>query len=1397
MNKKEQRWLSQTVKKSTPIVLSLGLILPSTHFGLTNVAAKTKSSTEINAEKILASLTDEQRTALQKSEAKELYGLQGFDEKELKDNKEISVIVQFKSKPGQAAVVDAALDGKSLTRDVAQSKVDQEHSTFLNDLKQIFPAKAGMLRSLPSTGKGLNMVETPYQIKRSFKASYNGVSMTLPANQVESLMQSDVVQAIYKDTSFTIEPPSVADSKGKTSKSDNSESTVTGDPVSFLGVDKLHEEGITGKGVKVAVIDTGIDYNHPDLKDAYKGGYDFVNNDSDPMETTYEDWKKSGSPEFAANGSAYYTEHGTHVSGTIASQEKSNSDVSVTGIAPDADLYVYRVLGPYGSGTSSNIIAAIDQAVISGMDVMNLSLGADLNDPYFPTSTAINYAVLSGVTAVIAAGNFGPGFYTLGSPGAAALALTVGASDISMPITTMKGNVASGSSIELQTMARSFSDDLTTFKGKSFEMVDVGLGGDDDYTNKDVTGKIALVERGTYALADKIKFAKKHGAKAVLLSNNVEGHIGAYLGEASDFIPTFSVTQQDGQALMTQVAGGNNKFTFTDVTVTETEGDKLADFSSRGPSLANFDVKPEVVAPGVSVLSTVPAYITNTSSPTDYSSAYARMSGTSMATPHVAGIAALMLQANPNLQPEDIKTLLMNTADPLNGDYLPYEQGAGRVDPNEAIHPKMEVQVKDDTLIPFGEEMVKVDEKTGGISFGELYTGEDLSINKKMTLQNFEKENKKFTATVHFQMIKGTSDPTTSGIKLAVDPVIQVKKNESKNVNVSLTFPKTAKEGVYTGYINLTNQKDKNEQYRIPFSIRAVEEGFYGYALNKASTTLEYRISQTEPMGMASGAVSPALTFNMKTPMKKMDIVWQDGKTGQDLGYATSLDLSYLHTNTQIISFLSILGSYYPFTGDPDHPISAIAQNAKPGYYKLKLISTSMTGKTFTGYLDHYVDIEQPVVTTSLDQESPFHEYKPGQETYPFSMQITDPQVKEMQNAGMDVDLSDTSFQYTFINSAESNIINMDKDGKFSEDIVMHPEYPVQSFTVKGRDVAVNSPVKKQYYFIKEGTPNAYITSPINEVRMGDTVKATLKLDNISSLSSANWTFANLDKNFEIVDAKPNAELSQYGDAKVTLTNSSTPTVQLDLPSTTQIQDKVAAVDVTLKVKDAVFGTSINLDPTVTINNSEGTTNLIKAGYTWGLLSSFSELEGPLNAEGFLNPGTTNKYKNVDWPNSGASIKLTQSNGNVFDITPNLVKDVNRFSISKLPLTGDSWTWEFTLPGHFMVKIPMMSGFEYNGTLYGQQKKLASTYFIKEAVAGDVNQDNVIDVLDALYIQTYWGTNKREADINFDGKVDANDLKFVEKNYLKQNQYVENAPLPQKQYKSATLESIKIALGVQ
>jgi subtilisin family serine protease len=114
------------------------------------------------------------------------------------------------------------------------------------------------------------------------------------------------------------------------------------------------KKDLTGKGLKIGVIDTGIDYNHPDLKEAYKGGYDFVDNDEDLMETTYNDWKNGKyKPEFSM-GHSYYTEHGTHVSGIIAGQGTNDSDYATKGVAPDADIYGYRVLGPYGSGTTEN-----------------------------------------------------------------------------------------------------------------------------------------------------------------------------------------------------------------------------------------------------------------------------------------------------------------------------------------------------------------------------------------------------------------------------------------------------------------------------------------------------------------------------------------------------------------------------------------------------------------------------------------------------------------------------------------------------------------------------------------------------------------------------------------------------------------------------------------------------------------------------------------------------------------------------------------------------------------------------------------------------------------------------------------------------------------------------------
>ncbi|QKE76123.1 hypothetical protein HPK19_25320 (plasmid) [Arthrobacter citreus] len=209
------------------MTLSLGLLVPSFQSGLKPVTAATNTP----AEQIIASLTKEQRQALTKLQvADERSGLQGFDNEELKNDKEVSVIVEFKSKPGKAAVLDAAWKCKVLTEAQANKKIDEEQSAFQSEVKNL----------LPSSQKSK---KTHHSIQRVYKKAFNGVSMKLPANEVQKLLQSDAVKAVYKNVSLSVEPSPNTDSALDQNSSNMMES------VPFLGIDKLHKEGFTGKGV--------------------------------------------------------------------------------------------------------------------------------------------------------------------------------------------------------------------------------------------------------------------------------------------------------------------------------------------------------------------------------------------------------------------------------------------------------------------------------------------------------------------------------------------------------------------------------------------------------------------------------------------------------------------------------------------------------------------------------------------------------------------------------------------------------------------------------------------------------------------------------------------------------------------------------------------------------------------------------------------------------------------------------------------------------------------------------------------------------------------------------------------------------------------------------------------
>ncbi|TDL71128.1 hypothetical protein E2R56_19090 [Rhodococcus qingshengii] len=1343
-------------KKTAMMAFSASLLLSPIHSVLSTEAA----AQEFKAEDILSSLTSEQRLALHQLQLNNHTGLQGFSEADLESTEEISVIVQFKSKPSKVAVLEAAAKGKTLKPEEASAQVEKEHKKFKEDIQEISKKKSN-------------------SITKTFKNAYNGVAMTLPSDQVKQLLESDVVQAVYKNVTFTVDPVQ------KELPSDvKKEVTTSVESIPYLKIDQLHQKGITGEGVKVAVLDTGIDYNHPDLKDAYKGGYDFVDNDNDPMETTYADWKKTTQPEYSPNGSAYYTSHGTHVSGTIAGQNKNDSEVSVVGVAPDADLYVYRVLGPYGSGTSEAVIAGIEKAVEQGMDVMNLSLGATINDPYYPTSTAINYAVLNGVTAVVSAGNSGPGAKTVGSPGTAALALTVGASDVPIELTSFTGSISGNWSTELISMGRSFADDFSSLNGKSLELVDVGLGTQAEYAGKNVEGKIAFIQRGNFALNDKIKFAKEQGAKAVILYNNVDGQLGVNLGESTVYVPAFSMTKAAGEQLKAKIAQGNSTFTFSNFKEIVSEGDKLADFSSRGPVNTNYDIKPEVVAPGVSVLSTFPSYMIDPEHQEDYKYAYARLNGTSMAAPHTAGIAALLLEANPDLDPDDIKTILMNTADPLNGEYSLYEVGAGRVDPYQAVLGEMKMQVIDETLVPDGEELVEVKNPSGDINFGLHFGAEGTKVKEKHSIEitNNSDSTKEFSVSVEENLVAGTNSLRENGVDIKISKKIKVNANQEVKEKVSLQAPKTAKAGLYEGFIVLTNKADSSDRYRLPFNFRITKDGLGYLDLLTPSITPPYLNQGRTHLDNRLGAL---VSYSLSSPGERMDVVLQDGKTGEDLGFIGTLNLTNLPLDKSLALF-AFRGVYYSFTGDSKQPIAKEESYAKPGHYKLKFITTSQTGKVYQETRDLFIDIDDPTFTSSLDGQSPFLEYKPGQATYPFDIQIQDALVGEMQTAGVDIDQSSNAVIYTWGDFGfPSSPIPMDKDGKWVEEIAMEDSMPALKFTLTAVDSAGNSPLTKEYFFVKEGTPVTYAKSDVKKAQTGETIHAQLFLDNVGDAKEVIWNMKErFGKTYQLVDAKlKNSDLGTLtvnGDEVKVVFNDSTMTF-----------DHSAVVELTLKITDETFLTGTQINPTATIVNSQSqSSKLLNAGYSFEVLPQYNAAYGYVLPDGFINPANGLQLKK-DWTKVGATLKFKEASGFVFNAT-SLIKESANYRVEKLPLSNDPYTLEIKVPGHFEVHSKQHIGFEYKGELYGMNHYVNPIYI----TAGDVNQDHVIDVLDAIDIQNAWKTDNRAADINFDGIVDQMDIGFVQQNYLLQNKFVENPPVAKETHDGKTLESILSELGL-
>ena len=420
--------------------------------------------------------------------------------------------------------------------------------------------------------------------------------------------------------------------------------------VPYIGTEIPRMDGIDGTGIKIAVIDTGVDFNHPDLfgwgpDGKVIGGYNFIEENQLPMDT---------------NG------HGTKVAGIIA------ADGNTLGVAHKAKILAYKV-SEDGEGVSSELIRkAIEKAIEDKADIINISLG--VNKTNSKIDSAVNHAWNNGIFVVTAAGNDGPELKTIGSPGRNFESITVGAT---------YNNMTSSLIATLEIDENQYTVIPMVGSSKTQEpiiekIVFGGFGKNSDLENIDVKNAILIVERGSDIEGELLFFsikemnAAKAGAKALIVYNNQPGiFLGELIHEFSEpgyvpQIPVVSIDREEGleiiKAIERKSLGIMNLFYNPDF---------IAHFSSRGP-VSPFYIKPDIVAPG--------AYINTT----QINSSYNFTSGTSFAAPHVSGAAALLLQKNPELQNYEIKSLLVTTVQPVSNAYGQefslHESGSGRLD---------------------------------------------------------------------------------------------------------------------------------------------------------------------------------------------------------------------------------------------------------------------------------------------------------------------------------------------------------------------------------------------------------------------------------------------------------------------------------------------------------------------------------------------------------------------------------------------------------------------------------------------------------------------------------------------------------------------------------------------
>ena len=741
--------------------------------------------------------------------------------------------------------------------------------------------KQQVLKEQKEALEKLQKISSEIKLLFSYKFTLNALAVVTPIEHYSEVSGLESATAVHKEVIFQRLATSQAQSKAK-----NFDITS----VSHIGALKANSElGLKGKNISVGIIDTGIDYTHamflgPGTKESYEaqnpdtssdlypnkkiiGGYDFVGTNYSPG-AAFPDHRipRPDSNPLDEGG------HGTHVAGSVAGLGDGIN--TYDGVAPEADLYALKVFGANGGTSDSVVIAAMEFAADPNqdldpsdhLDVVNLSLGGDFGKPYIMYSLAVKNLSKGGTVVVAAAGNSGHNSYIVGAPSTANEAISVAASVDGMfqnwKFDTVEFKTKDGPLLA-KAIEGKISRPISDSKEVQGELVYAGVAASDfdEEMKAKLKGKVALIDRGEVSFIDKLKRAHEAQAIGVIMANNKPGDAFEMGGGEKVDLPAIMITKSFGDILKEKMSKNNVQVDFgTEAQIEKPEIiDTLTGFSSRGPRSEDSLIKPEIAAPGFKIISAAMAS----------GNQGAALNGTSMATPHVAGVMALMKEKYPKLMVSELKDLLLNSAklmDDESGSTYPVSmQGAGLVQTFKAL-------TTNTILSP------------STISLGETSLVSSKVMKRKLTLKNLGSDK----ATFSFSAIEGKN------FQIFLPKSLELDAGETQEIKVSFVLKKNnlKAEAIQEFEGQILVKRNENHEAIVPvlsiarvlskikaetFNILAEDEDEY------AGASVELKL---ENLGKNPGLVIP---FNLLGKDKR-----KPSLPGQNLVKSRSCDLAAL-----------------------------------------------------------------------------------------------------------------------------------------------------------------------------------------------------------------------------------------------------------------------------------------------------------------------------------------------------------------------------------------------------------------------------------------------------------------------------------------------------------------------